>query len=646
MNILIDKVRVKNFRSLRDVEVSLNPVTLLVGANNAGKTTFLRALNTVLGANKTQINRDDLFIDQNGKQQTKSILIDLRIIPVNDEGKRSEEFNSQWGSIFGSDVQVDEIGDFFAFRTEIKFANEGDKYESFQYFLTDWKNPNPKESEKLTSPVFRAISLYFIDAQRDLNEDLKLRTSYFGKLATQIDNDYDENNLGEINKLVDELNTTAISKSKVLTHLQNKLSELNRTTYTSGKGVSISPFPKKVRDLHKGMKVDFQDSGSDSFSLEYHGMGTRSWASILSFSAFTSWETHVKTESAEAYFPILALEEPEAHLHPNAQRTLYRQLKNVGGQKIISTHSPYIASQAELEELRHFYKKEDCCSINQLMISLDEETQVGELLREIEQNGNSPEINKRNRPKINELLESKRQKLNTEDCRKIRREVMNTRGEILFAKAVILFEGETEEQALPVLAREYFSGNHPFELGLNFIGVGGKGKYQPFLNVAKFLNVPWYILSDGDGDTEQNVKSQIKGIFGEDYSCLFVFEDNSDFEEYLLKQGYKDELINAVNSIKGDKYFPNIYMQEQNGNNRKGGSLKEYLSDDGSIIVSQIEVALLDCMAEGKTEYAESIAVNILSKKDVTGKCIIPEKMLKLFEKIDLDLSLTKANSL
>lgn len=67
MSILIDKIRIKNFRSLRNIEVDLRPVTLLVGANNAGKTTFLRALNTVLGASKKMLNRDDLFIDKDGK---------------------------------------------------------------------------------------------------------------------------------------------------------------------------------------------------------------------------------------------------------------------------------------------------------------------------------------------------------------------------------------------------------------------------------------------------------------------------------------------------------------------------------------------------------------------------------------------------
>lgn len=42
MNITIQKVRIHNFRSIRKLEVDLTPLTLLVGANNSGKTSFLR----------------------------------------------------------------------------------------------------------------------------------------------------------------------------------------------------------------------------------------------------------------------------------------------------------------------------------------------------------------------------------------------------------------------------------------------------------------------------------------------------------------------------------------------------------------------------------------------------------------------------
>jgi len=371
-------------------------------------------------------------------------------------------------------------------------------------------------------------------------------------------------------------------------------------------------------------------------------MGTRSWASILAFSAFISWEEKSKLSKSEPYFPILALEEPESHLHPNAQRTLYQQLHAIKGQKIVSTHSPYIAGQAALGELRHFCKNSDTTKISQLLFANEEEKRIGELLAEIEANGNTPAINQQNRPIIEQLKVEKRTKINNDESRKIKREIMNTRGELLFSKALVLFEGETEEQAIPVLAKEYFNC-FPFEIGLNFVGVGGNGKYQPYLNLAKFLNLPYYILSDGDGSTEIEVKNQIKGIFGEVYDTLFVFDQNADFEKYLVDEGYQEELIKAINSVEGEDFFPMEYIEEQHGQKRKGGAEKIYKAADDTVSESAKTAALLDCLREGKTTYAEPIAQAIRSKKDGNGECIIPNKIKELFEKIATDLNLNQS---
>ena len=95
-------------------------------------------------------------------------------------------------------------------------------------------------------------------------------------------------------------------------------------------------------------------------------MGTRSWASMLTVKAFTELLAKNHEEEAEPFFPIMAAEEPEAHLHPNAQRTLYRQLIDVPGQVIISTHSPYIAGLAELHEIKYLSKPDNSVQIYQL----------------------------------------------------------------------------------------------------------------------------------------------------------------------------------------------------------------------------------------------------------------------------------------
>jgi len=506
MSILIDKVRVKNFRSLKDVEINLHQTTILVGGNNSGKTTFLQALNIALGVNKKQLTKDDLFIDKDGNQVDNTILIDIRIIPVNSSMERIDDFGTQWLSVFGSDAQFEGSQAFFALRTEIKFKNEGDRYDVTNYFITNWSNPEIQESDKLTSSIHKAILVYFLDAQRDLEQDIKLRNSYFGKLATQLDKNYDAKSLATITKLVTELNSTAVDNSEVLSHLKEELSKLNQTTQTTGDGVSISPFPMKIRDLHKGMKVNFQDNGSDIFSLEYHGMGTRSWASILSFSAFIAWESKQKITDSEAYFPVLALEEPEAHLHPNAQRTLYKQLKNIAGQKIISTHSPYVVGQAGLEELIFFKKDQDIAKI-----SVIEDLAL----------------------------------LKAHEKTSLSRFVIDMRGEILYSRLVVLVEGETEERCLNIITNKYFN-NNVSGLGINIIGCGGSN-YKYFIRMLQAANIPFFVFSDYDNPaTRTKVNSQLRACGYAPDTCNELIDLGIDIEDYLIAEGYEAELRQAA----------------------------------------------------------------------------------------------------
>ena len=48
MGILIRTVRIYGFRGLQNIEVELEQTTVLTGMNNTGKTTFLKALNSLV----------------------------------------------------------------------------------------------------------------------------------------------------------------------------------------------------------------------------------------------------------------------------------------------------------------------------------------------------------------------------------------------------------------------------------------------------------------------------------------------------------------------------------------------------------------------------------------------------------------------
>jgi len=500
MSIFIEKVRIYNFRSLKDIEITLSPnVTLLVGTNNSGKTTLLQALNCALNSERIFISQNDLFIDQNGSTlEDKIINIDVKIIPHADE----KEFDQLWINEFGSDITNGINGNFFAFRAQIDFNSSTEKAQIKRYVIRDWENNIIDEERKITANL-KNIPFHFIDAQRDLQEDSLQRTSHFGRLAEKLE--YDESQKDALEKALTKLNNDAIEQSEVLSHLCNSLQDLNRTVKTDKANIEITPFPKKVRDLHKGMKIHFQDINSDAFGLEYHGMGTRSWASLLAFKAKISWEEQEKEKENEVFFPLLGLEEPEAHLHPNAQRQVYRQLSGMIGQKIISTHSPYIAALAGLEEIRSFYKEKSYTEVNSLDIN----------------------------------------KLNIDEIRKVKREILLREGELLFSRAIVLYEGETEAQALPIFAREYWK-RELFEMGITFISVSGNN-YMPFVLLAEMIKIPWFIFSDYD---TKNVKGCINNVENasqeESFENIIKLEDS--IEKYLISESYQQELKKGINA--------------------------------------------------------------------------------------------------
>ena len=380
---------------------------------------------------------------------------------------------------------------------------------------------------------------------------------------------------------------------------------------TRSEGIEITPFTKKIRDLNKGLTIYYTDQ-QDSFSMEYHGMGTRSWSSLLTLKAFISLLSINAQKDQSVFFPILTIEEPEAHLYPNAQKKLYGQMDAITGQKIISTHSPYIAATAKLGQIRNFYK--------------DETVTCGRI-----------EIDS----------------LTPEEIRKINRQVINTRGEIFFSKVIVFIEGETEEQALPIFAQKYFNKT-PVEMGLDFVGVGGYGNYLPFLCFAEALKIPWIIFSDGEKNVKKSIRSTLKELYDnevdlESISNIFILDNECDFEKYLIDCGYIEEIKLALTNLHSEDYLEE-QIKKNDGTKEKRiktdktcdackqsiytDVLRDYSGDDG------FKRALYDCMTSRKTQFGPVIAERIIQSDKG-----LPPKVIDLFGKIAAVLKMQEAEA-
>jgi putative ATP-dependent endonuclease of the OLD family len=585
MDILIRTVRIFGFRGLENFETDLEPTTVLTGMNNAGKTSFLKALQIVLG-NRQFLTLDDFYIS--GNVSLNKIMIDIEIIPIDAEGKQTQNFSEDWETLFtDKKIILDSSGNqLIPLRTDVTYDSLKSTFKTKQYIQKEWvqfKDDSDKYWHQTDNGIdagfhYDEIPFFYMDAQRDILEDLKTKSSYLGKMVSKIE--YSKEDIALIEEKIKELNEQAVSSSNVLENIETTLRELDSAMDNSANSVNITPFPKKIRDLNKGVTIQYSD-----FPMEYHGMGTRSWSSLLTLKAFIFLFEKNSIEEEMPFFSILAIEEPEAHLHPNAQKKLFNQISSINGQKIISTHSPYVAASSSIGNIRNFVKDSNSVKVGKI-----------------------------------KLID-----FATEDIRKINRQVINSRGELLFSRVVVFFEGETEEQALPILAKKYFNQVHS-SLGIDFVGVGGYGNYKTFIRFADSLMIPWFIFSDAENTPDKNIKASVQTQFnesttGKTESDYIVFlDDGNDFEQQLISDGYQDEIKKAIIAIE---------MPLCNGPQHEAAKMSEINAYDDETIYR--------ILTGSKTQFGPAVAEEIVnSSKD------FPSKVKSLFEKIKDTLNITE----
>lgn len=603
--IAITEARVRNFRSLADIEVAVSDLTLLIGANNAGKTSFLDALFVAIGAGRKTVGADDVRLapGESTAPKAREVLIDLMIRPVDAAGKVAESYpeGSFWVGLWGGPgIAIDDASnEFTGIRTSIRWNEARGEHVLERRFLKEWRPfadwiGAAVHDRNVTAAQMEPLALHYVDAKRDLDEDLRRPGSFWRRLTEDLG--LSESEIAAMEVTLSEINQQIVDRSAILKHLKENLGGLQNVVAADSGSVEIAPVARKLRDLSKGVDVSFNTAGAQSFPLARHGMGTRSLASLLVFRAFAAWRNKQATEGGDKIHSMLALEEPESHLHPQAQRSLFGHIKAITGQRVVSTHSPYFAGQAQLEELRLFLKT----------------------------NGDT---------KVTKLDPSA---LHKDDVRKLQETVIDTRGDILFSRAVILFEGQTEEQALPIWADKYW-GATVHELGFCFVRANGTD-YFPFIWLAKELNIPWYVFADGEADPVAKLEAALKKA-GEkvavDCPNVIVHPAGKNFESQLLEEQYLPQIETALDAMDGQANFLDRYIDDLHGQNKKKNVVRDYKSSGGR------ERAALDALEGNKTRAAKHVATAISSHPDAERR--FPSRIAALFQTIGQAHALSKA---
>ena len=331
----------------------------------------------------------------------------------------------------------------------------------------------PAQPKELTREQRRLVAAYLVDSRRDLADDLVRRGSPIRRILDDLE--IPELERETLEAALSDLGIEVVVKSRSLAAVQTEMDVLSDFVGSVGTA-HISPLPARLEELGRLVDIGF-DTGSGDLPIRLHGAGARSLAALQTQGVLYARRLG-KDGPALQPRPVSLIEEPEAHLHPQAQFDLARLLAGMTGQVVVSTHSSHLVSAVEPSAIRMLFPEESQVRVVDLRPAADDEVATHR---------------------------ARRPSLHLEEMERLRRLVERPFGELLFSSAVVLGDGSTERALLPpLLAHRLGHRAH----GVTCVDPGSMGG-QLAVAVVKFcelVRIPWFLFADSDeaGRTDAN----------------------------------------------------------------------------------------------------------------------------------------------
>jgi putative ATP-dependent endonuclease of the OLD family len=572
------EIKIQNFRSLEDISMTLNDTTVLIGENNSGKTALLEAIRIALTRSNmvkgTIFDEYDYHMDspEDTPQSCKGIIIELWF---------REDKTDEWpesllqalNEIIQTDVEFDL--DSIGFRISSKYDSITKEFVNKVEFLTlDGQPLGGKAASSVNiSRFFSYVRVFYLSALRDSQEEFSPKSQFWGKILRNLE--IDEEQRGKFNEDLERLNESLLHADVRLESVRTTLEKAQTIMGVgSEQSTSIQALPMKPWELMSRSELVIKPRGSQTqFPLSHHGQGTQSLSVLFLFQAYIDVLLkpmfQVETEA------ILALEEPESHLHPQAVRALAANLMEIKSQKVISSHSPYFIQEIPFSQIRMFSRNgvsTKVCSLDRFFTVILPSSpklqsycdlskgkfiyyKISSSLRvygQLEQKEyrkliqiypDQPEVIQR----IKNFYIKSQSYISNDELADLETYAKRIRGEILFAKGWILCEGQCEY----MLIREFSEmKKKPLDnYGISVIDFKNNGSAGAFVSLARAFQIPWVMLCDNDDAGKGYVEEVRKK--GVDQAALkemvyILPEDGMDLELYLTKNGFDQNYLQIL----------------------------------------------------------------------------------------------------
>jgi putative ATP-dependent endonuclease of OLD family len=554
--------------------------TVLIGENNSGKTAVLDALRIALPQRMS--SRDNPFDEydyhmvkrDDSPQSSAGIVIELWF---------REDKSDEW-----PDTLVQALTDIIQTEPSMDLDSIGLRVTSktddmANGIVTKWeflnlegqplggKGADPRNLSKLLSYV----RCFYLSSLRDSSQEFSPRSQFWGRILRdlKISDEQKREFTDTLAKINDSLLKADPRLEKVRATLEKsqQISELGSAQMTSIQALPIKPW-----DLMSKAEVIVKSRGGEiDFPLSRHGQGMQSLAVLFLFQAYI--DILLKPSFEPQTEAILALEEPEAHLHPQATRMLAAHLGEINSQKILSSHSPYFIQDIPLRQIRMFRRKGPSSKVLWLKRSFSvalpnkpetiqfcekypkfkysngalivhgklEEDEYRELLRIYSEN-------KELHSDLKQLKTESESYLDDSEIGALETYAKRIRGEVLFARGWLLCEGQSD-----YLLIRYFAellGVPLDQAGVSVIDFQNNGSPGAFAGLARTFDIPWIMVCDNDDEGKRFVEQVRKrGLTAEEASKIArpLPEDNADMELFLIKNGFDEEYLAIVRDAGG-----------------------------------------------------------------------------------------------
>ena len=519
----LSKIKIKNYRLLIDAELEVDPkTTLIVGRNNTAKTSCFECIGKVLDGTPFSFNdyplskRENLYANIASFMAKEIAFEDLceRLEPISieflvDYSLDDPEDNLGALSPFIIDVDVDTTTALIRAEYKLKADEKGiwkilapNYYENGSFSPADDvhnaiisnfhklfemticainpKNPEEKQSKK-QKELAELFPFHIIQAERRLGEDgtqdnslSSLISDFFDMSEDELDPSVSEK-VKELRSIVENANKNVQQQSDSI--LSALVSNAVGFGYPNGEELQLGVTTQlSIDDQIKNQTQLSYTAGTSKERLPstYNGLG---YKNLIKMEFLLAAFAKKVEKCGDACIPLLFIEEPESHMHPQMQHAFAEYLEaflakitSVGIQTLITSHSAHIANTMVFSKIRYAQK-----------------TKAGVIYKN-----------------LNTFAQE-----NPSNTDFIRKYLTLTKCDLFFADKAIFVEGASERLLLPDMidkcakagdfdSREYKLPAQYYAL----VEIGGAYAYK-FIPFAEFLGIPCLILTDLDSVSGQ-----------------------------------------------------------------------------------------------------------------------------------------------